>query len=278
MVASGRPSSPGSPWSGALRDRATLTTYALLLALAALAWAHVFLGMRVPGGHEAMPGMAGMPEMAGMSSASLRDGAVYVASWAVMMTAMMLPSALPMIGLYGAVQRKAPADGARGVHVSVFTMIYLAVWGATGVPVYLASVWLGAAGPALVSYGVALALIAAGVYQLSPLKQVCLRACRSPLGFLLGRWRSGRAGSLALAVTHALYCVGCCWALMVVLVVAGAMGLAWVLLIAALVAAEKLLPGGEWIARLAGGALVILGLAVAIRPDLLMLLRHGHMM
>jgi predicted metal-binding membrane protein len=196
----------------------------------------------------------------------------------VMMAAMMLPSALPMIALYGAVQRKASGDGTRGVHVAVFTMTYLAVWGATGVPVYLASVWLGAVAVKLLAYGVALVLIAAGAYQLSPLKQVCLRACRSPLGFLLGRWRPGRAGSLALGVSHAFYCVGCCWALMVVLVAAGAMGLAWVLLIAALVAAEKLLPHGEWIARLAGGALVLLGLAVAARPDLVMLLRPSHHM
>jgi predicted metal-binding membrane protein len=216
--------------------------------------------------------------MAGLSGASLQDGAAYVASWAVMMAAMMLPSALPMIGLYGAIQRKAPDDGVRGVHVSLFAATYLAVWGATGVPVYLVSVWLGATAAELAPYGVALVLIVAGAYQLSPWKQVCLRACRSPLAFLLGRWRPGRAGSLALGVTHALYCVGCCWALMVVLVAAGAMGLSWVLLIAALVAAEKLLPGGEWIARLAGVALALLGLAVAARPDLVMLLRPGHPM
>jgi predicted metal-binding membrane protein len=252
-------------------------TYALLLALAALAGAHVILGMRIPG-HEAMPGMAGMSEMAGMPGASLRDGAAFVASWAVMMAAMMLPSALPMIALYGAVQRKAPDAGARGVHVAVFTVTYLAVWGATGVPVYIASVWLGAVAAELVPYGIALVLIVAGAYQLSPLKQVCLRACRSPLSFLLGRWRPGRAGSLALGTTHALYCVGCCWALMVVLVAAGAMGLSWVLLIAALVAAEKLLPGGEWIARLAGSALILLGLAVIARPDLVMLFRPDHPM
>jgi predicted metal-binding membrane protein len=269
MIASGRPSLPDGPWSGAPRDSASLTTYALLLALAALAWAQVVLGMRATGGHEAMAGMAG---------ASLRDGAAYVASWAVMMAAMMLPSALPMIGLYGAVQRKAPDAGARGVHVTLFAATYLAVWSATGVPVYLASVWLGATAAGLVPYGVALVLIVAGAYQLSPLKQVCLRACRSPLAFLLGRWRPGRAGSLALGVTHALYCVGCCWALMVVLVAAGAMGLSWVLLIAALVAAEKLLPGGAWIARLAGVALVLLGLAVAARPDVVMFFRPGHPM
>ena len=268
MAVSGQAPMPGGPWSGATLDRATLATYVLLLVVAALAWTQVVLGMRASG-HEGM---------AGMSHLSLGDGAAYVASWAVMMAAMMLPSALPMIALYGAVQRKASGDAARGVHVAVFTSTYLAVWGATGVPVYLASVWLGAVAADLLSYGIALILIVAGAYQLSPLKQVCLRACRSPLAFLLGRWRPGRAGSLQLGAAHALYCVGCCWGLMVVLVVAGAMGLSWVLLIAALVAAEKLLPGGERIARLAGGVLVLLGLAVAARPELVMFLRHGHVM
>ena len=268
MVSGERPSISGDPWSIVTRDHTTLAISALLLAVAALAWTRVLSGMQTSG-HEAMAPMAG---------ASLHGGVAYVSGWTVMMAAMMLPSALPMIALYGAVRRKTSSGGARGVHVAVFTATYLAVWGATGLPVYLLSAWLDAVASDLVPYGVALALVAAGVYQLSPLKQVCLRACRSPLGFLLGRWRSGRAGSLALGVAHAAYCVGCCWALMVVLVAGGAMGLVWVLLIAALVTAEKLLPGGEWLARLAGGVLVGLGLAVAIRPDLLMLLRHGHLM
>jgi predicted metal-binding membrane protein len=102
--------------------------------------------------------------------------------------------------------------------------------------------------------------------------------CRSPLGFLLGHWRAGRRGSLALGWSHALYCLGCCWALMLVLVGAGAMGLLWVLLITAVVAAEKLMWGGEWIARITGSALVLLGMIVALRPDLVTALRSGHSM
>jgi predicted metal-binding membrane protein len=156
--------------------------------------------------------------------------------------------------------------------------VYLALWAATGVPVYVAHTLLMKLSGPTFSYGVAVTLIAAGAFQLSSLKQVCLRACRSPLGFLLGHWRAGRRGSLALGWAHAVYCLGCCWALMLVLVSAGAMGLPWVLLITAVVAAEKLLPGGEWIARIAGGALVLLGVAVALRPDLVMALRSGHPM
>lgn len=249
------------------RDRATVLTSGLLLVIAAVAWLDVVSGMRSHGDMTMGP-MVG----------TLAEGAAYVAGWAVMMAAMMLPSALPMIALYGAIQRKAPGAATRGVHVALFTLTYLAVWAATGVPVYVASILLQSMAPAVAAYGVAVALLAAGAYQLSPLKQACLRACRSPLGFLVGRWRPGRLGSAGLGWAHAVYCVGCCWGLMVVLVAAGAMGLPWVLLIAVVVTAEKLLPGGEWVARVAGGALVMLGLAVALWPDLVMLLRHGHMM
>ena len=209
---------------------------------------------------------------------TMSDGLAFVASWGVMMTAMMLPSALPMIGLYAATQRGETAAAPRGVPVAVFTLVYLAVWAASGVPVYLAHTGLMALSPRAFAYGVAAILLAAGVFQLSPLKQACLRACRSPLGFLLGHWRAGLRGSLALGWSHALYCLGCCWALMVVLVAAGAMGLAWVLLITAVVAAEKLLPRGEWIARATGGAFLLLGVAVALRPDLVTALRGGHAM
>src|SRR5204863_297762 len=100
------------------------------------------------------------------------------------------------------------------------------------------------------AYGIAGVLVVAGFFQLSPLKQVCLRHCRSPLGFLLGHWHAGWRGAVAMGWAHAIYCLGCCWALMVVLVVAGAMGLPWVLLIACVVASEKLLPRGGRMAAL----------------------------
>jgi predicted metal-binding membrane protein len=207
---------------------------------------------------------------------TLADGLAFVASWGVMMVAMMLPSALPMIGLYGAMLRGGAVP--RGAPIAAFTLVYLAVWTASGVPVYLAHTALMALSPRTFAYGVAALLLAAGAFQLSPLKQACLRACRSPLGFLLSHWRAGLRGSLALGWSHAMYCLGCCWGLMVVLVAAGAMGLTWVLLIAAVVAAEKLLQGGEWMARATGGAFLLLGVAVVWRPDLVTALRGGHVM
>jgi predicted metal-binding membrane protein len=251
-----------------VRDRATVVTSIVLLLTAAAAWVEVVTSSR------SAPDMT----MTMFMPLTVSDGLTFVASWGVMMTAMMLPSALPMIGLYGAMQRGRAPAGPRGVPVAVFTLAYLAVWAVSGVPVYVAHTLFMALSPHAFAYGVALILLAAGGFQFSPLKRACLRVCRSPLGFLLGHWRAGLRGSLALGWSHAVFCLGCCWALMVVLVAAGAMGLAWVLLITAVVSAEKLLPAGEWIARATGGGLVLLGAAVALRPDLVAALRGGHAM
>lgn len=251
-----------------VRDRVTALTSVVLLLIAAVAWGSVVRSSLQ--GDDMMMTMP-MP-------ATPADGLAFVASWGVMMTAMMLPSALPMISLYGATQRGSAGKGTDGVSVALFVLVYLSVWAASGVPVYFAHTFLLTLAGSAFAYAIAVILLAAGAFQLSPLKQVCLRACRSPLAFLLGHWRAGRRGSLALGWSHAVYCLGCCWALMVVLVAAGAMGLRWVLLITAVVAAEKLLPGGEWFARAAGGALLLLGATVALRPDLVMVLRGGHPM
>ena len=264
IVGAPRESAP-DPATVTGRNRATVLTYLCLLLVAAAAWAYVLFSP--------MP----TDDMAGMDMAmtpTVIEGLAFVAAWAVMMAAMMLPSALPMIGLYAATQRNA-SPGRRVVSVALFTTIYLGLWALTGVPIYLGSVALSAVTPNALAYVSAGVLIVAGIFQVSPLKQVCLRHCRSPLGFLFGHWREGWQGGLAMGWAHALYCLGCCWALMVVLVAAGAMGLPWVLLIAAVVAAEKLLPRGEWVARVTGVALVLLGVAVAVRPGLAVALRAG---
>ena len=268
MIPADRPTTASGEPLGPSRDRATVVTSVVLVLIAALAWVDVVRSSL------SEPDMM----MTMFMPMTVPDGLAFLAGWGIMMTAMMLPSALPMIGLYGATQRGTAAPGPRGVPVGVFVFVYLAVWMAFGIPVYVAHTFLMALPPAAFAYGIAAVLLAAGAFQLSPVKQACLRACRSPLGFLLGRWRAGLRGSLALGWSHAVYCLGCCWALMVVLVAAGAMGLAWVLLITALVAAEKLLPRGEWIARATGGALLLLGVAVALRPALVTALRAGHAM
>jgi predicted metal-binding membrane protein len=246
------------------RDRAGVLTSVVLLALAAAAWARVLL----------VPMVDDMPGMGMVMTPTVVDGLAYVAAWTIMMAAMMLPSALPMIGLYAAMQRNASPRG-RVVAVVLFTSIYLGLWALTGVPIYLGSVALGALTQKALAYGVAGTLVVAGLFQVSPLKQTCLRHCRSPLGFLFGHWRAGWRGGLEMGWAHALYCMGCCWALMVVLVVAGAMGLPWVLLIAAAVAAEKLVPRGERVAYVIGAVLILLGVGVAVRPDLASVLRSA---
>jgi len=227
----------------------TILTYGVLLAVTAAAWAHVVW-------------MAMTDEMAGMDmviTPTFVDALAFVAAWAVMMAAMMLPSALPMIGLYAAMQRTETHAVPRAASVVLFTLIYLGLWAATGVPMYVASVALSAIASGARAYGVAAALVVAGVFQLSPLKQVCLRHCRSPLGFFLGRWGAGWRGSLALGWSHATYCLGCCWALMGVLFVVGVMNLVWVAALTVFVLIEKIGPAGTVVARLAGAVMVVFG-------------------
>ena len=247
-----------------VRDRLRVVTYAGLLVVAVLAWAAL---LRSPMRGDDMTGV----QM--VIAPTVADAVGYVVAWTVMMAAMMLPSAMPMIALYAATQRTVTSTAARVVAIAGFAATYLALWAAGGVPIYLASLGLMALASTTLAYVTAGVLIAAGLFQFATLKHVCLRHCRSPLGFLMGHWRAGWPGGLAMGWAHAWYCLGCCWALMVVLVVAGAMGLPWVLLIACIVAAEKLLPGGERIARATGVALVLLGVAVAVQPKLAMTLR-----
>lgn len=223
--------------------------------------------------------MVNMGEMVMPMSPTMAEGALFVAAWTVMMAAMMLPSASPMIALYAATQRNERRPLAGTVAVTAFTLVYVGLWALTGIPIYFASLALGAMAPGARAYAIALVFIVAGLFQISPLKRVCLRNCRTPVGFLVGHWRPGWQGSLSMGWAHAAYCLGCCWALMVLLVAAGAMGLVWVLLISATVAAEKLSPRGEHIAWAIGVALVLLGMAVAARPHLATILRTpGHSM
>lgn len=251
------------------RDRASDWTMGLLLAVAAVAWASV-LGL-APRLDETMAG------------AGSADAVTFVAGWGIMMAAMMLPSAVPMIGAYATIQRRSVGRAGRGIHPLPFALVYLAVWLAFGVPVYAAQSLLSLVAQTyaglrpLLPYAVALVLLLAGAYQLSPWKAACLRVCRSPLQFLIARWREGYRGTLGLALEHAAYCVGCCWLLMAILVAGGAMGLHWVLLIAAVVAIEKLLPSGELVARITGAALVLAGTLVALQPELAFFMRGRGM-
>jgi predicted metal-binding membrane protein len=213
-----------------MTERAVLGSGALLAAAAAAAW----IGLLALG--DEMPMGAGL----------------WLGAWTVMMAAMMLPSSAPLVLLYG--RRSSPLDS------GLLMGGYVLTWAAVGLVAYAIDMRLPDPGNA----AVAAVLVTAGLYQLTPLKSACLRRCRNPLDFLVTRWRSGRLGALRLGIEHGAYCIGCCWALMLVLVVAGAMGLVWVIAIALVVAVEKLLPAGQWLGRAGGIALVAAGIVVAV--------------
>jgi predicted metal-binding membrane protein len=210
---------------------------------------------------------------------SVADGLWFALMWGVMMVAMMLPSALPMILLYHTVSRRLAEQDVRSIPSVVFAAVYLAMWLLTGVPVYV--LWTMVQRAAEVSpqfdaarpYLVAAALVIAGAYELSPLKRACLQACESPMSFLMRRWRAGYVATFNIAVQHATYCIACCWALMMILVAAGAMSLPWVMAITLVIYAEKALPRGWTSARLIGVALIILGFSLAIQPRWAAMLR-----
>jgi predicted metal-binding membrane protein len=190
--------------------------------------------------------------------------------WWVMMIAMMLPSAAPMILLFALVNRRTREKGAPYVPTAVFVGAYLVAWGGFSV-VAVALQWgLERAGllssmmaSRNVAFGGAL-LVLAGAYQLSPLKHACLRYCRGPIDFISRHWRAGLRGAFRMGVHHGLYCLGCCWALMALLFFGGVMNLYWIAGLALFVMLERTIPPGHWLASLAGLGLVVWGAAFFI--------------
>jgi predicted metal-binding membrane protein len=199
----------------------------------------------------------------------------YVTVWVVMMAAMMFPSISPMVLMYRRIQegkRERGRDAPLGA-TPVFVAGYLVTWTAAGLVGYAlieagrslsidALAW-DRAGP-YVAGGV---ILAAAIYQLTPLKDACLTRCRSPFMFLIESWKPGRVGAIRMGIEHGAWCVGCCWALMAALFALGVMSVGWMAFIAALIAAEKLLPSKRLANRSIAVLLVVLGLAVAFFPD-----------
>jgi predicted metal-binding membrane protein len=257
------------------RDRRL--TAAALVVLVVLAWSYLVVLSRQMGAQPtdmaSMPGMAGMPGMSEMSSTSdsaARSFALAALMWWTMMIGMMVPSAAPMILLFGHLQRRQLATESPRLRVALFTAGYLASWGLFSLAAAAAqelAIRLGvlASMELAVTSRVAAVLVAiAGVYELTPLKNVCLRHCRSPAEFLSSHWQRGNAGAARMGFVHGSYCVGCCWVLMALLFVVGVMNLVWVAAIAVLVLLEKLVPHGEQVARIAGVALLLLAAYMAV--------------
>jgi predicted metal-binding membrane protein len=231
---------------------------ALVLAGALAAWIITVQRMR---GMDAGPGT----DLGGLGW--------YVGIWVTMMAAMMLPSAAPMVLLFARVSgERAQRGQAELVPTWIFVAGYLAAWTAYGLVAYGAYRAVVSAGTDWLAwersgrYVAGGALIAAGVYQLTPLKDVCLRHCRSPLHFILHGWREGRVGAVRMGFEHGAYCVGCCWGLMLALFALGVMSLFWMAVVAAAILVEKVAPQGERLARLFAVALVALGIWVASAP------------
>lgn len=252
------------------RDRTVVV--AALGLLTVVAWLYLLhLGSTMPT-HEtsSMPGMGAMSAttMATMHPWSWVDVGALIVMWAVMMVGMMTPAATPMIVMFATVHRGRAQAGHAAVPTAVFVLGYLAIWVAFSVVAALAQSWLHARAllsPTMAATTPVLAgslLIAAGVYQWTPLKRACLRACRSPLSFLMSGWREGRLGAFRMGVSHGGYCLGCCWALMALLFVAGVMNLAWIAVLAVAVLIEKVVPYGDLIGRLAGGVLLVAGVVI----------------
>lgn len=199
---------------------------------------------------------------------SVSNGLLYIILWGVMMVAMMLPAMTPIVGLFRTIARRKREQGLPFTPVWVFVAGYVTLWTLTGSIGYAADIAIQSLPrmfPALQSYGVViggLTLVGAGVYQLTPLKYLCLSQCRSPMGFLLTSWRDGTTGAFRMGLHHGAYCLGCCWSLMVVLFVVGTMNLVWMGILSSVIFVEKIVPHGVEMGKATGVALIALGLAM----------------
>jgi predicted metal-binding membrane protein len=228
-----------------------------LAAWALLAWQSVGMGMAM-----ASPTMG------------LR-APLFLAIWVVMMVAMMFPTAAPMILTFHRVQAGKRARGEAFVATWVFVAGYMLVWLLAGIVAYAGAAAAEAAAARLAIPDATAAriggavLVAAGIYQLTPLKDLCLAKCRTPVGFIMTAWRDGTAGALRMGLAHGGYCLGCCWLLFVILFPLGIMNIAAMAAVTLLVFAEKSLPWSRLTVRAAAVALVAYGALVLIQPRLL---------
>jgi len=254
------------------RDRWVVVAALVMVIIAAWIW--IVFGAGTGTAAVAMTQMAGMPDMDIMMQRAvwtLGYAGLIFAMWWVMMVAMMLPSAAPMLLLFARVNRTQKVRDRPYVATGFFAAGYLIAWG--GFSLLAAGLQLGLErldllGPMMTATNYWLGgtiLLAAGLWQLTPLKGVCLRHCRSPLSFLAQQWRPGRLGAFRMGLEHGAYCLGCCWFLMGLLFFGGIMNLFWIAGLALFVLLEKTVPMGHWFGRIAGvcfaawGVLLLVG-------------------
>ncbi|HEX2075648.1 MAG TPA: DUF2182 domain-containing protein [Geodermatophilus sp.] len=244
-------------------ERRTLVgTLVVLLGLAAVAW---WATVDTAGEMSAM--VRGLADV-GRAMPFDMSAALFLSMWITMMVAMMFPTVAPIVLLHRLVMRRRGAGTAPTV---AFGLGYLAVWASLGiVPLLALHAFRQATEPsAALGRAAGAVLVLAGAYQFTRWKDTCLRACRSPMTFLVTHdFGTGRAGAFRTGVSHGLYCAGCCWALMAVLFVVGLMNLAWMAVIAAVFLAEKTWRHGVGLTKAVGTTVIVLGLAVLARPSL----------
>jgi predicted metal-binding membrane protein len=243
------------------RDR--ILIYICIALVSVLAWAYLIHLDREMSSEMAFHAAMGMSMMD--IPWTMTDGVLTFAMWTVMMVGMMAGSAAPVLLLFAASRAKRAEPGAR-LAVLMFGLGYFAVWtgfsalAAIGQWALHSAAMLADTMAASSPYLAGAILIGAGIYQLTPWKGACLTHCRSPLGFLMSHWRDGHGGAFQMGLRHGMYCLGCCWALMIVLFVVGVMNLVWVAMLTGLVLIEKVGRTGIMVSRLAGAVMVAVGI------------------
>jgi predicted metal-binding membrane protein len=253
-----------------MRSRDKFAIGALLASVSLVAWAStIYQAQAMPieatmalGAHHPMSHAPG-------SIFSPVPFLIFLGAWIVMMTAMMLPSAAPMVMTYAAVSQQRGSSRPTHMPTGLFVLGYLLAWGSSGLLAYAVSALASLAvmtTPGLQAdaplFG-GMVLILAGAYQFSALKAKCLSYCRTPLGYILSHWRAGYRGALRMGLHHGLYCIGCCWALMAIMFVVGIMNLAWMALLALFMFIEKASARGEIVGKIVGALLIIVGMVMA---------------
>jgi predicted metal-binding membrane protein len=260
-----------SPTAFILRhDR--LVGLVVLCFFIALAWWYLLSGAGMPGD---MPSMAGMDmdmempmDMNMTQQWTPGYAALVFIMWWVMMIAMMLPSATPMILLYGLMNRRQASRGSASVSSAIFAFGYLTVWGAFSLAATMLQ-WqlerLALMSPAMVTTNAVLGglvLVGAGVYQLTPFRDACLQSCRGPVDFFARFWSPGAAGAWKMGMRHGLFCLGCCWMLMALLFYGGVMNLYWIIGLALYVLVERFIAWSRPVSRIASAVLILWGVFV----------------
>ena len=251
------------------RDRVVVGV--ALAVVVVLSWAYVVAGAGMGTPASQMSGLPTAPHMsdpmAAMQPTPWTPGYALLlfVMWWLMMLATMLPSAAPMILLFAALTRSQHGPTAPYIGTGLFAAGYLAVWAGFSV-LAVALQWqlsrLALLSPAMVTTSTALGatlLLAAGVWQFTPLKHVCLRHCRAPAEFLTLHWRNGRGGAVRMGILHGIYCLGCCWMLMLLLFFGGIMNIYWIAGLTTLVFLEKLAPFGSWVTGIIGSVFILSG-------------------